>query len=96
MTGGNIRRNHVYLPLDFFPAEAIGGSNKATAAPKAICVTFQPGVTVETGIDGAKRFLRARGPVDDFPARAGVEDGGAVLITRTTPYAYTISKAPHD
>lgn len=92
VTGGNIRNNHIYLPLDFFPGDAIGGSNKATAAPRSISVTFQPGVTVETDIDRSKRILRTRGPVGDFLARAGVNDGDSVLITRHSPYAYTISK----
>jgi hypothetical protein len=29
VTGGNVRNNHIYLPLDFFPADVVGGSNKA-------------------------------------------------------------------
>lgn len=93
VTGGNIRNNHIYLPLDFFPDDAIGGSNKAAVAPRSISVTFRPGVTVETDIDRSKRILRTRGPVGDFLARAGVNDGDTVLITRHSLYAYTISKA---
>ena len=94
VTGGNIRNNHIYLPLEFFPNDAIGGSNKASAATRPVSVTFEPGGTVETDIDGSKRILRTRGPVGDFLARAGVRDGDAVLITRHSPYTYTISKAP--
>jgi hypothetical protein len=93
VTGGNVRNNHIYLPLDFFPDDAIGGSNKSVAAPRSISVTFEPGVTVETDIDRSKRILRTRGPVGDFLARAGVNDGDTVLIIRHSPYAYTISKA---
>ena len=93
VTGGNLRNNHIYLPLDFFPDDAIGGRNKDIAATRKITVVFDPGATVETDIDGTKRILRARGPVGDFLARAGVEDGNAVLITRTAPYSYTIRKA---
>jgi hypothetical protein len=95
VTGGNIRNNHINLLLDFFPGDAIGGSNKSTAARRSISVTFQPGMTVQTDIDGTKRILRVRGPVRDFLTRAGVKDGDTVLITRTAPYAYAISKAPH-
>lgn len=61
VTGGSIRNNHIYLPLDFFPADAIGGSNKSELARKLISVSFEPGQTVMADIDGTKRILRARG-----------------------------------
>ena len=94
VTGGNIRNNHIYLPLDFFPADAIGGGRRAEVASRTISVTFQPGLTCETDIDGEKRILRARGPVGDFLARAGLNEGDTVLITRHSDHAYTIAKAP--
>ena len=94
VTEGNINNNHIYLPLDFFPEDALGGSNKAAAAARTISITFQPGMTVETDIDRTKRILRVRTPVGDFLARAGVKAGDAVLVTRTAPYAYTFQKAP--
>lgn len=96
VTGGNIRNSHIYLPLDFFPEDTMGGRNKTEAAARAISVTFRPGMTIETDIDRTKRILRTRGPVGDFLARAGVQDGDAVLITRTAAYAYTIMKASDD
>jgi hypothetical protein len=52
-----------------------------------------PGRTLDTDIDGSKRILRARGPVGEFLADAMIEDGDAVLITRTATYRYTIRKA---
>jgi hypothetical protein len=92
VTGGNLRNNHLYLPLDFFPADAIGGRNRAEAALRTITVTFSPGQTVECDIDGTKRILRTRGPVGDFFARAGVRDGDVVRVVRTGPYAYRVDR----
>ena len=95
VTGGNLRQKHLYLPLDFFPDDTIGGSNKAQRAARLVTVTFDPGSTVETDLDGTKRMLRARAEVGDFLARADVAEGDVVLVIRTAPYAYTIRKAAH-
>ncbi|TGQ16360.1 MULTISPECIES: hypothetical protein [unclassified Mesorhizobium] len=92
VTGGNLRNNHIYLPLDFFPKDAIGGSNQSELAARTIAVRFVPGQTVETDIDGTKRILRARSPVADFFARSGMKDGDAVRIAGVSPYRYEITK----
>ncbi len=92
VTGGNIRNNHIYFPLEFFPSDTIGGSNTAAAAAKKITVTFEPGETVETDVDGTKRILRERGAVGGFFERAGIVEGDSVVLTRRSPYEYTISK----
>ncbi|MER9240677.1 hypothetical protein [Mesorhizobium sp. M0633] len=92
VTGGNLRNNHLYLPLDFFPKDAIGGSNKSELAKRTISIAFVPGQRVETDIDGTKRILRARSPVADFFARTGMKDGDAVRIARVEPYRYEIAK----
>ncbi|MEZ2144782.1 ASCH domain-containing protein [Bradyrhizobium sp. DN5] len=92
VTGGNVRNKHIYLPLDFFPADAIGGSNKTDLASRTISVTFNPGSTVETDIDRTKRILRARGPVGDFFTRAGVKEGDSIHLSNTAPYRYEITK----
>jgi hypothetical protein len=93
VTGGNIRNGHIYLPLDFFPEDAIGGSNKTSAAPRQITVVFQPGATVQTDIDRTKRILRNRAPVPDFFARANIAEGDKVRITRTAPHTFQFEKA---
>jgi hypothetical protein len=92
VTGGNIRNNHLYLPLDFFPQDAIGGSNRSESAARTISVTFIPGMSVETDIDRTKRILRARSAVADFFERAGIREGDAVAIVSTAPYRYEITK----
>jgi hypothetical protein len=92
VTGGNIRNSHLYLPLDFFPQDAVGGSNKSESAARTISVTFTPGTTVETDIDRTKRILRARSAVADFFERACVREGDTVAIVSTGPYRYEITK----
>jgi hypothetical protein len=91
VSGGNLRNGHFYLPLDFFPDDAIGGSNKALAAHRKISVNFMPGATVETDIDGSKRILRERGAVKDFFARNGIVEGQAIRLRRLGPYRYEVS-----
>jgi hypothetical protein len=92
VTGGNVRNKHIYLPLDFFPADAIGGSNKTEMASRTISVTFNPGSTVETDIDRTKRIFRARRAVGDFFTRAGVKEGDSIRLSSSAPYRYEISK----
>jgi ASCH domain len=96
ITGGNIRNNHIYLPLDFFPHNAIGGSNSSETASHTISVTFSPGEMVETDIDRTKRILRTRSPVGDFFKRAGVSEGDCLRLSKTGPYSFEISKEPND
>ena len=96
VTGGNIRNNHIYLPLDFFPEAAIGGSNKGQPAARTISVTFRPGQTIETDIDRSKRILRSRSAVADFFAVAGVQEGDLVSLTKTGDFSYEISKEAND
>lgn len=93
LTGGNIRNGHIYVPLDFFPGDTVGGANKDGAAPRQLTVSFQPGQTVDTDIDGTKRILRTRAPVRDFIARAGLAEGDTVVIERVAPYSYRFLKA---
>jgi hypothetical protein len=92
VSGGNIRNNHFYLPLDFFPPDAIGGSNRSETAARTISVTFSPGQVVETDIDRTKRTLRSRSAVGDFFKRAGVREGDYLRVANTGPYCYEISK----
>lgn len=93
VTGGNIRNGHLYLPLDFFPDDVIGGSNKASVAPREITAVFQPGMTVQTDIDRTKRILRDRSAIPDFFVRASVSEGDTVRVTRTASHTFNFEKA---
>jgi hypothetical protein len=92
ITSGNLRNNHIYVPLEFFPADSIGGADGTLTAPKAVSVTFHPGVTVVTDIDGARKILRDRDGVRDFFVRGDVREGDFVHITRTGAYSYEVRK----
>lgn len=90
LSGGNIRNNHIYVPLDFFPTNAIGGGNRAETADRQLQVTFRPGRATHADIDGTKRILRDRSATGDFIARAKLKEGDRVVIRRTGAYQYTI------
>ncbi|MEY9983422.1 hypothetical protein ABH995_002759 [Bradyrhizobium yuanmingense] len=97
LTSGNLRHGHVYLRsiIDFFPSDAIGGSNKSGIAAKNLRVTFDPGGTIETDIAGDKGILRARGEIlRRFFEDSGASPGDTVEIIRTGPYAYTFTLLP--
>lgn len=94
VTEGNLRNNHLYLPLDFFPEDAIGGANFSMVAPKTVSVTFDPGETIKTDIDGTKRILRDRSAIRRFFARGDFEEGDVVRISRVGPYAFVFRKEP--
>lgn len=103
LTGGNLRNGHIYLRtiLDFFPPEAIGGSDRTQIADQPLTVTFVPGVTIQSDITGPDRlgrsgrskhcFLRNRGAVKDFFERSGAKTGDVAEIAKTGPYAFTFS-----
>ena len=92
LTRGNIRNHHIYLPLDFFPPDAIGGRNKAEMARQAITVRFSPGPTVDTDIDGTKRILRARSEVRSFFETIGAAEEDRIQIAKLQPYVFEISR----
>lgn len=94
----NPKNNHIYLRklLDFFPSDAVGGGNRLEAGRRSLRISFLPGSTVETDIDGDKKFLRARAAVGEFFRLTGARGGDVVRIERTAPYAYTFSLIPKE
>lgn len=68
INAANIRNKHIYLRgiRDFFPADAIGGGNRRSAASRLLTVSFEPGPTVRTDIAGDKMILRDRKSVGQF------------------------------
>lgn len=93
ITAGSLRNNLLYVPLDFFPEDAIGGSNKSEPADRAIQVTFSPGRTVETDIDCVKRIIRARGAVGEFFAQGAVREGDVITLRKISSHKYEVSKS---
>jgi DNA polymerase-3 subunit epsilon len=93
ITQGNIDHNHIYLRSFFekFPADAIGGSNRASAAQREIAVEWGGDAVVITDLDGAKQFFRKRGWIREFFARNGAKAGESVAVEQTGPYSYRVS-----
>lgn len=93
ITQGNIDHNHIYLRsiFDRFPADAKGGSNKASVAKKAIIVDWGGPQPLQTDLDGDKKFFRARGWIGDFYRLNRAKAGDKVRIEETGPYRYRVS-----
>lgn len=92
ITQGNIDNNHIYLRSFFekFPADAVGGSNRASAAQREIAVDWGGGTVVTTDLDGAKKFFRKRGWIREFFDRNGVRAGDMVKVMEVAPYSYRL------
>lgn len=93
VTQGNIDNNHIYLRSFFekFPADAIGGSNRASAAQREIAVDWGGDTVVMTDLDGAKKFFRKRGWIREFFTRHGVRAGDVVTVEEIAPYSYRVA-----
>lgn len=90
---GNINHSHIYLRgfFDKFPADAIGGSNRASAAQREIAVDWGGGTVVMTDLDGQKKFFRKRGWIREFFERHGVRAGDMVTVQEVAPYSYRVA-----
>lgn len=93
ITQGNIDNYHIYLRNFFeeFPADAIGGSNRASAAPREIAVDWGGNTVVMTDLDGTKKFFRKRGWIREFFDRHGVRAGDMVTVEEIAPYSYRVA-----
>ncbi|MBB4095522.1 hypothetical protein HGG72_14400 [Ochrobactrum pecoris] len=93
ITDGNITNNHIYLRsfFDRFPADAIGGSNKATRAKRDLTIDWGGGEPVQTDLDGQKKFFRARGWIGAFYQLHRARTGDRVVVEEVAPYRYRVS-----
>lgn len=91
ITQGNIDHHHIYLRefFDRFPEDSVGGSNKATKAPREISVDWGKD-TVWTDLDGTKKFFRARGWIGSFFRINDAKAGDTVKVEETAPYQYRV------
>lgn len=93
ITQGNIDNNHIYLRTFFekFPADAIGGSNRASAAQREISVDWGGTTVVMTDLDGAKKFFRKRSWIREFFEKHGARAGDKVTVEEIAPYRYRLA-----
>jgi DNA polymerase III subunit epsilon len=93
ITKGNIDNHHIYLRgfFESFPADAVGGSNKAEAAVREISVDWGGETVVMTDLDGTKKFFRKRSWIRSFFERNGIMAGDLVSVDETAPFSYRVS-----
>jgi ASCH domain len=103
LTDGNITNGHFYLRsiLEFFPEDAIGGSDRSQTAKATLTLDYHPGQKdVRTDITGPNRltrekrsshcFFRERTPTKDFFKRSGAAAGDSVVIERLASHHFSI------
>ena len=88
----NIDNNHIYLRSFFvkFPADAIGGSNRASAAQREIAVDWGGAAVVMTDLDGEKKIFRKRGWIREFFERNRAREGDLVRVEEVASYSYRV------
>jgi hypothetical protein len=91
LTEGNVKNYHFYLRTcsKIIPDGGLGGKN-AGESGTPFTVRFEPGMTVETDVDGSKMILRNRKAVRDFFERSAASAGDVVVIERTEDRALSI------
>lgn len=96
ITQGNIDHNHIYLRgfFDRFPADAVGGSNRAAKAPREISIDWGQD-NVWTDLDGSKKFFRARGWIGSFFRINEAKAGDMITVEETAPYQYRVRISRH-
>lgn len=92
ITEGNIANNHIYLRsfFDRFPADAVGGSNKANVARRELTINWGGPEPVVTDLDGSKKFFRARGWIGAFYKLNRAKAADRVVVEQTAPYRYEV------
>lgn len=92
ITQANIDHSHIYLRglFDQFPADAIGGSNKASIAPRQVSVDYGGGTPIMTDLDGSKKFFRNRSLAREFFVLHSVRAGDFAVLERLAPYQYRL------
>ena len=93
ITHGNINNSHIYLRafFDHFPADAIGGSNKASVAPRQVAVDYGGGAPVMTDLDGSKKIFRDRSLAHSFFERHAARPGDFAVVEQLAPHHYRLS-----
>ncbi|HZZ77291.1 MAG TPA: ASCH domain-containing protein [Gemmataceae bacterium] len=91
----NLDHGHIYLTgcIDIFPADVMGGPNKATSAPSSVQIDFGSG-QVTTDVVSKRKIFRSRGWVRRFFAENNLTAGDSVVLEQVAPYSYRISAEP--
>lgn len=92
ITQANIDHAHIYLRsfFDHFPADAIGGSNKAAVALRQVSVDYGGAAPIMTDLDGSKKFFRNRSLAREFFELHSARAGDFAVLERLAPYQYRL------
>ncbi len=95
LTAGNLDNNHINLRAfaHRFPADVMGGSNKAQRASMEVTVDWGGPEAVRTDIDKGKGFFRSRGWVSSFFKLNEAQVGDRVQVLKIDPYTYRVRLA---
>lgn len=97
ITQGNISNSHIYLRsfIDAFPADAIGGSNRGSAASREVSVDWGGHYAITTDIDGSKMLFRSRSWIREFFDRNSARAGDMVTVEEIGAYNYRVRLEKH-
>lgn len=97
ITQGNIDHHHIYLRgfFDRFPADSVGGSNRAAKALREISVDWGQDIAW-TDLDGSKKFFRGRGWIESFFRLNEAKAGDVVTVEETASYQYRMRLLKRD
>ena len=92
ITQGNIKNSHLYLRgfFEAFPADAVGGGNRASAAPRQVSVDTGGGTPIFTDLDGSKKIFRDRSLAREFFERHTANAGDFAIVEQFAPYQYRL------
>jgi DNA polymerase III epsilon subunit-like protein len=93
LSQSNLNNHHFYLRdfISSFPEEALGGSNRASAAERTLTISWGGAFSVVTDIDLTKKIFRDRSWVRSFFAENDARAGDTVEITETAPFCYQVA-----
>lgn len=92
LTQGNLDYSHMYLSgvIDFFPEDAIGGTNNCDLAPRLLEVHCGTASPVRTDIADDKKIFRRRAWVKAFFLAHNLAAGDRVIIERMDSDRYHV------
>ncbi|MGE7471977.1 3'-5' exonuclease [Bosea sp. NPDC003192] len=93
ITQGNLESNHIYLRPFFekFPADTVGGSNRAQAAAIKLSIEWGGSEPVSTDLDGTKKLFRKRAWIAEFFKLNQIVAGSVVAIDEVGERHFRVS-----
>lgn len=93
ITQGSLSNGYIALgnAIASFPADAIGGGNKKSSAPKTLTVHWGGPNPTRTDIAGDEKIFRDRSIMKKFIETAGACEGDVIVVSLSDPYTVHLS-----